>query len=98
MKNVLPLLCMPAFLLDWVNDNSNLCVYTSMQLAKFPLAHLVAGGWYLYCHCRFVHKVEETLYNSLISSDIELIELEKKQKEDNPTLPSNEKKMVSVKG
>ena len=49
VKNVLPPLCLPTFLLDWVDINSNICVYTAMQVQKFPHAHLLADGWYLDC-------------------------------------------------
>jgi hypothetical protein len=68
VKNVLPPLCLPTFLLDWVDVNSNLCVYTAMQVANFPHVHLVAGGWYLDFSRGFVPKVEESLYNTLLSS------------------------------
>jgi hypothetical protein len=54
VKNALPPLCLPGFLLDWVDVNSNICVYTAMQIAKFPHVHLVADGWYLDCSHGFV--------------------------------------------
>ena len=68
-----------------------------MKLAKFLHVHLVSGGWYLDCSRGFVPKVEEILYNNIVSFAAEVIELEKKLKEDNLVLPSNKKEVVSVK-
>ena len=68
-----------------------------MQLAKFSLVHLVAGGWYLDCSRGFVPDVEEAFYNSLVSSAPKLIELEKIPEEDHLALPSNEKNVGHVK-
>ena len=61
MKNVLSPSCLPVFLLDWVDVHSNLCVYTAMQVAKFPHAHLVAGGWYMDCSHGFMPNAETYL-------------------------------------
>jgi hypothetical protein len=97
VKNVFPPLRLPTFLLDWVDVNANYCVYTAMQVAKFLHVHLVAGGWYLDCSCRFVPKVEESLQNTLASSAPEVIEL-KKELEENPAPPSNEKDVAPMKG
>ena len=98
MKNVLSLSCLPAFLLDWVDVHFNLCVYTAMQVAKFPHVHLLAGGWYLDCSRGFVPDAEAYLYNSLVTSAPEVIELEEEPEEDNPAPPSHEKDVASVKG
>jgi hypothetical protein len=74
-------------------------VYTLMQLAKFPRAHLVVGGWYLDCSRGFVPEVEEALYSSLESSAPEVIELEEEAEEDeNPGPPPIVKKVGSAKG
>jgi hypothetical protein len=73
-------------------------MYTGMQLVKFPLVHLVASGWYLDCSRGFVSDVEETLYNNLVSSIPEVIELEEKAEENNQAPPSNEKEVAQVKG
>ena len=89
--------CLPTFFLDWVDINSNLCVYTAMQVAKFPHVHLVAGGWYLDCSHRFVPEVEEVLYNILVSSALEVIELEEESKKNNLAPPSSEKEVASIK-
>ena len=43
VNNVFSPSCLPTFLLDWVDVNSNICVYTAMQVAKFLHMHLVAG-------------------------------------------------------
>jgi hypothetical protein len=64
-----------------------------MQLAKFPLVHLVAGDWYLDCSRGFVLDVDETLYNSLVNSTPKVIELEEEPKEDNQAPPSNKKEV-----
>jgi hypothetical protein len=98
VKNVLPPLCQPTFLLEWVDVNSNLYVYTALQVAKFPLVHLEAGGWYLDCSQGFVPDAEESLYSSLVSSGPEVIELEEDSEEDNPAPLSNDKDVASIKG
>ena len=72
MKNALPSSCLPTFLVDWVDVNSILCVYTAIQVAKFPEAHLQAGGWYLDCSGEFVHAEEKLLFTSLVNSVPEL--------------------------
>ena len=72
MKNALASSCLPAFLSDWVDVNSDLCVFTSVQVAKFPQSHLQGGGWYLDCSGGFVPVEEKPLYSSLSSSDLEL--------------------------
>ena len=80
VQNTLLFSYLPTFLLNWIDDNSNFCVYTSIQLAKFSLVQLVDVGWYLDCSHGFVPKVEEALYNSLVSSTIKVIELRKSWK------------------
>jgi len=70
-----------------------------MQLAKFPRAHLVAGGWYLDCSRGFVPEAEEALYSSLVASAPEVIELEEEPEEDaSPAPPTTVKEVVSAKG
>ena len=90
MKNVLPRLSLPPFLLDWVDVDSNLCVYTAMQVAKFPHVHLVAGCWYLDYSRGFVPEAKADFYNTLVSSDPEVVELEELE-EDTPVPLSIEK-------
>jgi hypothetical protein len=98
MKNVLPPSCLPTFLLDLINFNSNLRVYTAMQDAKFPHVHLVASGWYLDYSRGFVPEVEGVLYNTTVSSAPKVIELEREPEEDILALLSNKKEFASVKG
>ena len=99
VKNVVTCLSLASFLEDWINDNSNHCVYTLMQLAKFPRVHLAACGWYLDCSCGFVPKAEEPLYSTLVSSSPQVIELEEGPEEDeNPAPPTVVKEVGSVKG
>ena len=83
--------CLPTFLVHWIDVNSNFCVSTAIQLAKFPHVHLVTSGWYLDFSRGFVHEVEAMFYNNLISSAIEAIELEEEPKKNNLAPPSNEK-------
>src|ERR1700737_1560886 len=69
-----------------------------MQIFKFPRAHLVAGGWYLDCSRGFVTEEEEPLYNSLISTTPEVIEVEEEPDEDeNPPPPAIDKDVAPVK-
>ena len=98
MKDVVLTSCLPTYLLDWVDVNSNLCVYTAMQRLKFPHVHLVAGGWYLDCSRGFVPDVEQGLYNILVGSAPEVIEVEEEPEENIPAPPSIEKEVVPVKG
>ena len=72
---------LPSFLEDWIDESSNLCVYTHMQLVKFPRVHLVDGGWYLDCSRDFVPDVEKPLYNILICFVPKIIELEEEPEE-----------------
>ena len=53
---------------DWVEDNPNLCVYTDMQLAKFPRVHLD-------CSRGSVPEVEKPFYKILICSAHEVNDL-----------------------
>jgi hypothetical protein len=70
-----------------------------MELAKFPRAHLVAGGWYLDRSRGFVPEFEEALYSSLVSSTPEVIKLEEESEEDeNPAPPPIVKEVGSAKG
>ena len=67
-KNALALSSLPAYLSDWVNVLSSLCVYTTKQTTKFPESHLQAAGWYLDCSAGFVPVEEKPLFDSLVSS------------------------------
>ena len=98
-KNAIPRSSLPSFLEDWLDERYSHCVYTLMQLTKFPRAHLVAGGWYLDCSRGFVPESEEALYSSLVSSAPEVIELEEEPEEDNhPAPPIIVKEVGSAKG
>ena len=99
MKNLLPSSSLPFILEEWIDDKSHLCVYTPMQLVKFPRVHLVVGGWYLDCSRGFVPDVEEILYNNnLASSAPEVFQLEEEPpKNDNPAPPTNDKDVAPVK-
>jgi hypothetical protein len=99
VKNALLHSSLPGFLEDWIDDKSSHCVYTLMQLAKFPRAHLVAGGWYLECSRGFIPEAEEPLFNNLVSSAPEVIELEEEPEEDeSPAPPTIIKEVGSGKG
>ena len=98
LKNALTPSCLLTFLLDWVDVNSNLCIYTTMQVAKFPHVHLEASGWYLDCSRGFVPDEEESLYSSLVSSAYEVIELEEEPEEDMRAPKSIEKDVPPIKG
>ena len=98
MKNAILFLSLLSFLDNWIDDNSNLCVYTPMQLEKFSCLHLMAGGWYLDCSHGFVLDVEEPFYNSLASFALEVIKLEEEPEEyENPAPPTNHKEIAPVK-
>jgi len=60
---------------------------------------LGAGGWYLDCSCGFVPDIEKPLYNSLVCSAPEVIELNEEPKEyENAAPPTNDKEVALVKG
>ena len=98
LKNALPRSSLPAFLSDWIDVHSDLCVYTAMQVAKYPPSHLEACGWYLDCSRAFVPDVEEALYGSLVNSGPDVIELDEEPDEPTPAPPSVEKDVAPVKG
>jgi hypothetical protein len=81
VKNVLPPSSLLAFLFDWIDVHSNLCVYTTMQVAKFSPSHLKECGWYLDCSCAFIPDEEEALYASLVNSGPDVIELDEEPDE-----------------
>ena len=89
---------LPTFYLDWVDVNSNLCVYTHKQITKFPRVHLVAVGWYLDCSCEFVSEVEVELYNTFVSFAPEMIELEEEPETNISAPPPTENDVALVKG
>ena len=92
VKNVLSPSSLLAFLLGWVDD------YTAMQIAKFLHLHLVAGCWYLDCSRGFVPEAEMDLYNTLVSSTLEVIILKEEPEEDTPAPLSIEKDVAPLKG
>jgi hypothetical protein len=98
VKNALLPSSLPTFLLDWIDVHSNFCVYTAMQVAKFPPLHLKACGWYLDCSNAFVPDEEESLYDSLENFGPDVIELDEKPDEPTPAPPSVEKYVAPVKG
>ena len=98
VKNALPPSSLPAFLLDWIDVDSDLCVYTAMQVVKFPPSHLKECGWYLDCSRAYVPDEEEALYNSLVNSGLDVIELDEEPEEPTPAPPSVEKNVAPVKG
>ena len=69
-----------------------------MQLAKFPRAHLVGGGWYLDCSRGFVPEAEEALFSSLVSTAPEVIELDEEPEELEEEPPTIVKEVGSAKG
>lgn len=99
VKNAFPSSSLPSFLQEWLDTRYSQCVYTLMQITKFPHPHLVAGGWYLDCSRGFVPEPEESLYSSLVSSAPEVIELEEEPEEDPiPPPPPIVKEVGSAKG
>jgi hypothetical protein len=84
--------------LHWIDVHSNLCVYTAMQVVKFPPSHLKECGWYLDCSRAYVPDEEEAFYNNLVNSSPDVIELDEEPEEPTPAPPSVEKDVASVKG
>ena len=70
-----------------------------MQIVKFLVVHLLAGGWYLECLCRYVPKEEEDLYNSLVCSKPDVCNImEELDKDVDVEPPAIEKVVPPVKG
>ena len=67
-KNALASFSLPAYLSDWLNVLSSLCLYTTAQTTKFPECHLQATRWCLDCSIGFVPVEENLLFASLVSS------------------------------
>ena len=98
VKNAFPRSSLPSFLEDWLDTRYSHCVYTVLQITKFPHPHLLAGGWYLDCSRGFVPEAEESLYSSLVSSGTEVLELEEEPEEDHNPPPAIVKEIGSAKG
>ena len=100
MKNALPSSCLPSFLLDWVDVNSDLCVYTPVQVSKFSESHLQAGGWYLDCSGGFVPEEEKPLFSSLVSSapEVSIVPFEELDIVELPPPPPKAPKAPKAKG
>ena len=75
----------------------SLCLYihATCQVATRTFG---GGGYYLDCSRGFVPNVEESLYNSLVTSAHEVIELEKNPEEENPVSQFIEKDVTPAKG
>ena len=98
-KNAFPTSSLPAFLTDWVNEQSLSYMYTGMQIVKFPVAHLLAGGWFLECSRGYVPKEEDDLYNKLVRSAPDVCDVVEELDEDvDVDPPATEKVVPPVKG
>lgn len=76
-----------------------LCVFTAMQRAKFPQAHLEGGGWYLDCFPNYVPPQEQQLFDSLIRRAPNVVVLmEEPIDAVEPVVVPNEKDVMEVKG
>ena len=70
-----------------------------MQIVKFHVAHLLAGGWYLECSCGYMPKEEEDLYNSLVRSAPDVCDIvEELDKDVDVEPPPTESVVPPVKG
>jgi hypothetical protein len=65
-KNALGHSNCPPFFGAWIEPSSDLCIFMSVQLKKFSIAHLHGGGWYLECHVNFTPDEEAELRNNII--------------------------------
>jgi len=67
-KDALPASALSHSLKEWVNEDFSMCIYTDVQVVKFPLSHLVVGAWYLDCFCGFIPNEEKSLHGSFVST------------------------------
>ena len=66
-KKALGLHALPAFLQSYLDDSSEVFMYSAEHVSSFGTPHLRGGAWYLDCRPRFTPPGEEALFSSLSS-------------------------------
>ena len=66
-KKALGLHALPAFLQSYLDDSSEVFMYSAEHVSSFGTPHLRGGAWYLDCRQRFTPPGEEALFSSLSS-------------------------------
>ena len=77
---------LPAYLEEWLDNNSKKFMYTPLHVSQYPPPHLMIAPWYLDCSAGFVSTSEHALHTrDAETAPVELIELE--EDEDEPKEP-----------
>ena len=66
-KKALGLHALPAFLQSYLDDSSEVFMYSAEHVSSFGTPHLRGGAWYLDCRPGFTPPGEEALFSSLSS-------------------------------
>ena len=66
-KKVLGLHALPAFMQSYLDDSSEVFMYSAEHVSSFGAPHLRGGAWYLDCRPGFTPPGEEALFSSLSS-------------------------------
>ena len=66
-KKALGLHALPAFLQSYLDDSSEVFIYSAEHMSSFGTPHLRGGVWYLDCRPGFMPPGEEALFSSLSS-------------------------------
>ena len=78
-KKALGLHALPAFLQSYLDDSSEVFMYSAEHVSSFGTPHLRGGAWYLDCRPGFKPPGEEALFSSLSSiAPVEVVPEEEK--------------------
>ena len=93
-KKALGFHALPAFLQSYLDDSSEVFMYSAKHMSSFGAPHLRGGAWYLDCRPGFTPPGEEALFSSL--SSIALVEAV--PEEEQATQPAQVVKPKRVRG
>ena len=66
-KKALRLHALPAFLQSYLDDSSEVFMYSAEHVSLFGTPHLKGGAWYLDCRPRFTPPGEEALFSPFLA-------------------------------
>ena len=66
-KKALGLHFLPAYLQSYIDDSSEVFIYSAVHVSSFGASHLRSGAWYLDCRPGYTPPGEEALFSSLSS-------------------------------
>ena len=81
-KQALNFVFLPAYLEEWLDDNSKKFMYTPLQVSQYPSPHLMAAPWYLDCSTSFITMSKQALHIRIVeTAPMEMIELDDEEEE-----------------